>query len=84
MEILVNINISAFQKIVRYRKNCEHVMEEVEIKQYLKGMDEYIQHLKILNVTNPDLAKINAINSLIISGVFNKDGTPKKNIVNRW
>ena len=59
-------------------------MEEIEIKQYLKGMDEYIQYLKILNIKNPNLAKTWAIKNLIESGIFTKDGTPKENIVDGW
>lgn len=59
-------------------------MEEIEIKQYLKGMDDYIQYLKILNIKNPDFAKTKAIHSLIESGIFTKDGVPKENIVDRW
>ena len=53
-------------------------------QEILNGMDRYIENLKAIRKENPDLAKEMAVQSLIESGVFNEDGTPKENIVDRW
>ena len=50
----------------------------------LNDMDEYINKLKKVRKENPELAKEMVVQSLIESGVFNEDGTPKENIVDRW
>lgn len=50
----------------------------------LNDMDKYIANLKRIRKENPELAKELAIKSSIESGVFNINGTPKENIVNRW
>lgn len=53
---------------------------EKEYQDYIDGMDRYIEKLKKMRRDNPKEAKEKAIKSLIDSGVFNKDGTPKKRI----
>lgn len=50
----------------------------------LNNMDKYIGRLKTTRKENPELAKEISVQSLIESGVFNEDGTPKENIVDRW
>lgn len=52
-------------------------------QEMLNDMDKYIGNLKRIRKENPELAKELATKSLIGSGVFNEDGTPKKNIVDR-
>lgn len=54
------------------------------IQEELNNMDKYIERLKAIRKENPKLAKETAIQSLIESGVFNEDETPKENIVDRW
>lgn len=44
------------------------------------AMDKYIDDLKAEILENPVKAKEKAIQSLIRSGVFNADGTPKERI----
>lgn len=53
-------------------------------QEMLENMDKYIESLKTIRKENPELAKEMAVQSLIESGVFNEDGTPKENIVDRW
>lgn len=53
-------------------------------QEMLENMDKYIESLKTIRKENPESAKEMAVQSLIESGVFNEDGTPKENIVNRW
>ena len=50
----------------------------------LNNMDKYIEKLKRVQKENLKLAKEMAVQNLIESGVFNEDGTPKENIVDRW
>ena len=50
----------------------------------LNNMDKYIEKLKTIQKEKPKLAKEMAVRSLIESGVFNEDGAPKENIVDRW
>lgn len=50
---------------------------EKAYKAYIDGMDQYIEKLK---KENPERAREKARESLVESGVFNSDGTPKKNI----
>lgn len=50
----------------------------------LNNMDKYIERLKAIRKENPELAKEISVQSLIESGLFNEDGTPKENIVDRW
>ena len=50
----------------------------------LNNMVKYIDNLKTIQKENPEVAKEMAVQSLIESGVFNEDGTPKENIVDRW
>lgn len=52
-------------------------------QEMLENMDKYIESLKTIRKENPELAKEMAVQSLIESGVFNEDGTPKENIVDR-
>lgn len=52
-------------------------------QEMLNDMDKYIGNLKRIRKENPELAKEMAVQSLIESGVFNEDGTPKENIVDR-
>lgn len=52
-----------------------------DVQTYLKSMDDYIYSLRAKAISNPCEAKRKAVQSLIASGVFNKDGTPKKEIV---
>lgn len=53
-------------------------------QEMLDGMDRYIENLKTIQKENPELTKEMAVQSLIESGVFNEDGAPKENIVDRW
>lgn len=53
-------------------------------QEMLDNMDKYIESLKTIRKENPELAKEMAVQSLIESGLFNEDGTPKENIVDRW
>lgn len=53
-------------------------------QEMLENMDKYIESLKTIRKDDPELAKEMAVQSLIESGVFNEDGTPKENIVDRW
>ena len=53
-------------------------------QEMLENMDKYIESLKTIRKENPELAKEMAVQSLIESGLFNEDGTPKENIVDRW
>lgn len=53
---------------------------EREYKSYIEGMDLYIEKLKQMRKDNPEMAKKKAEKSLINSGVFHKNGTPKKEI----
>lgn len=53
---------------------------EKEYISYIQGMDRYIEKLKKMRKDNPGKAKEKALESLIESGVFNDDGTPKKKI----
>lgn len=53
-------------------------------QEMLDNMDKYIESLKTIREENPELAKEMAVHSLIESGLFNEDGTPKENIVDRW
>ena len=53
---------------------------EKEYKSYIRGMDQYIEKLKKMRKDNPGQAKRKALESLVESGVFNDDGTPKKKI----
>ena len=46
-----------------------------------KEMAKYIEELKHLYEINPELARERSKESLIASGVLDKDGTPKENIV---
>ena len=48
-------------------------------KQWI-DMDQYIENLKKMKKENPERAREKARESLVESGVFNSDGTPKKNI----
>ena len=50
----------------------------------IEMMEEYILQLKKDFKENPKLAKQKAIESLIVSGLFNLDGTPKKEICNNY
>lgn len=50
----------------------------------LNNMNKYIERLKAIRKENPELTKEMAVQSLIESGLFNEDGTPKENIVDRW
>ena len=50
----------------------------------LNNMDKYIERLITIRKEDPELAKEMTIRSLIESGLFNEDGTPKENIVDRW
>lgn len=52
-------------------------------QEMLNDMDKYIGNPKRIRKENPELAKELATKSLIGFGVFNEDGTPKKNIVDR-
>lgn len=45
------------------------------------SMAKYIEELKHLYEINPELARERSRESLIASGVLDKDGTPKENIV---
>lgn len=47
---------------------------QISHEEYLRGMDEYIEWLKSLS---PEEAR----RILIVSGVLDKDGNPKENIV---
>ena len=47
---------------------------------YITAMDEYIETLKRKKVNNPEMAKKEAIDSLIEAGLFEEDGTPKTEI----
>ena len=51
-----------------------------EYKSYIRGMDQYIEKLKKMRKDNPGQAKRTALESLVESGVFNDDGSPKKKI----
>ena len=53
---------------------------EKEYKAYIDGMDQYIEALKKLRENDPEKAKRQARESLINSGIFNSDGTPKEQI----
>ena len=53
-------------------------------QEVLNDMDKYIESFKTIRKENPELAKEMAVQSLIESGLFNDDGTPKENIVDRW
>ena len=53
---------------------------EKAYKAYIDGMDQYIKNLKKMKKENPERAREKARESLVESGVFNSDGTPKKNI----
>lgn len=52
-------------------------------QEMLDGMDRYLEQLKTIQKSNPEVAKEMAVQSLIESGLFNEDGTPKENIVDR-
>lgn len=52
-------------------------------QEMLADMDRYIESLNMKQKENPELAKAMAVQSLIESGIFNEDGTPKENIVDR-
>ena len=54
-----------------------------DIKEYLTGIDNYLQDLKDLEKTNPEEARKRARESLIRSGVLDKDGNVKEHICNR-
>lgn len=49
-------------------------------KQYIEGMDQYIQELTRLNRVNPEEARKRAQTSLKRSGILNSNGTMKKEI----
>lgn len=53
---------------------------EKAYKAYIDGMDEYIKNLKKMRKNNPEKAKEKALESLVESGIFNANGTPKKKI----
>ncbi len=50
-------------------------------KSYVEGMQQSLQAFQLLMKTNPQEARRQALQSLIRSGIFKKDGTPKKHIV---
>lgn len=50
------------------------------LQSYLKSMDDYIDKIKTEAKTNPCEAKRKAVQSLIATGCFNEDGTPKSEI----
>ena len=52
----------------------------MDFQSYLKSMDDYIDKLKAEIKANPCKAKRKAIQSLIATGCFYKDGTPKSEI----
>lgn len=49
-------------------------------KQYIDGMDEYIQNLTRLQKEDPEQARKQAQDSLRRSGILNKNGIMKKEI----
>lgn len=49
-------------------------------KQYIDGMDEYIQNLARLQKEDPEQARKQAQDSLRRSGLLNKNGIMKKEI----
>ncbi len=52
----------------------------MNFQSYLKSMDDRIDKLKAEIKANPCESKEKAKQSLIASGVFNEDGTPKSRI----
>ena len=52
-------------------------------KQYIDGMDEYIQNLTRLQKEDPEQARKQAQASLKRSGILNKNGIMKKAKTNR-
>lgn len=53
-------------------------------QEIVNELDFYIKELEKLGRENPRLAKENAIQSLIKSGVLDNSGNPKNHIVDRW
>lgn len=51
---------------------------QITHEEYIRGMDEYIKYLESLP---PEQARKEAREDLIRSGVLDKDGNPKENIV---
>lgn len=49
-------------------------------KAYINDIDDYIENLKELKNTNPDLARQKAKDSLIRSGILDSNGKPKERI----
>lgn len=56
------------------------ITNEMNHTSYIEAMDNYIENLKRKRETNPETAKKEAIISLIESGLFKEDGTPKTQI----
>ncbi len=48
---------------------------------YLEGMQRWLKAFELLIQKNPEKARREARRSLIQTGVLNRDGTPKKQIV---
>ncbi len=48
---------------------------------YLEGMQQWLHDFELLMQNDPEAARKQALQSLIQSGIFKKDGTPKKRIV---
>lgn len=51
--------------------------------EYIVGMNQYIEKWKLLKKTDPELAREMAKQSLIETGVLDKDGKQKNQICNR-
>lgn len=56
------------------------ITNEMNYTSYITAMDNYIETLKRKKEKNPETAREEAINSLIESGLFKEDGTPKAQI----
>lgn len=57
------------------------LMGSVALRRLAKGMEEYIEYLKS---RDPEIAKKEAQEALYRTGVIDKNGKTKKNIVNRF
>lgn len=57
-----------------------NIANEMNYTSYITALDNYIESLKRKKENNPETAKAEAIDSLIKSGLFNEDGTPKTQI----
>lgn len=53
-------------------------------QEIIDDLDIYIKEVEKSGRENPRLAKENAIQSLIKSGVLDNSGNPKNHIVDRW